>query len=347
MNKKILCAFLTALLAVTSVSCSKSKESTHSGTVSEESNKNKQSSGSNVSAYGTTADITKYITASEITPPLWKVTDPETNNELYIMGTIHVLPETFTEFPDYIMDIYENSDGVAVEYDTTQITSDIRALAQYQKMFLYDDSSLITDHISDETYQKVKTYFEGIGIYSEPLDQFSAGYWYNQLESVMITRLENLSTTGVDSSFVEYANKDGKEVINIETLDIQAGAVDGYSDELVDFLMSAMIDEIDNINEYAENLGELYDLWASGNIDPIIEEDAKEIEELPDDLKDDYEDYMNIMLYDRNKGMAEKASEFLKEGKNYLFMVGSAHYAGDRGVDDLLEEMGYTVEKVS
>lgn len=376
MNKKILCAFLTAFLAVSAASCGESDESSEksesSQTVTEEESQteseteteteaetsapeteaettetDEENSGGNVSVYGTTADITKYTTASEITPPLWKVTDPETSNELYIMGTIHVLPNTFTELPDYIMDIYENSDGVAVEYDVTQINSDIRALAAYQQMYMYDDGTTIKDHISDETYQKVKSYFEGIGAYSEMLDQFSAGFWYNQLNSVMILRLENLSTEGVDSSFVEQAKSDGKEVIDIETLDIQVSAVDGYSDELVDFLMSEAIDEMDNIDEYAENLGELYDLWATGDVDPMLEDELEGIEELPDDLKDDYADYMDVMLYNRNKGMAEKASEFLKDGKNYLFMVGSAHYAGDRGVDDLLEEMGYTVEKIS
>ena len=35
-----------------------------------------------------------------------------------------------------------------------------------------------------------------------------------------------------------------------------------------------------------------------------------------------------------------------KEGKNYFFMVGSAHYAGDKGVDDLLADMGYTVVSI-
>ncbi|MDE5770709.1 MAG: TraB/GumN family protein [Ruminococcus sp.] len=378
MNKKILCAFLTAFLAVSAVSCRESDESSEkadsSQTVTEEETQteseteeetesetetsapeteeettesDEEDSDKNVSAYGTTADITEYITASEIAPPLWKVTDPETNNEMYIMGTIHVLPNTFTEFPEYIMDIYENSDGVAVEYDATQLTSDIRALAAYQQMFLYEDGTTIQDHISDETYQKAKAYFEEIGAYSEPLDQFSAGYWYNQLNSVMILRLENLSTSGVDVSFIEQAKNDGKEVINLETLDIQAVAVDGYSDELVDFLMSEMIDEMDNIDEYAENLGELYNLWAKGDVDPMLEDELGEVDELPEDLKDDYEDYIDAMLYNRNKGMAEKASEFLKDGKNYLFMVGSAHYAGDKGVDDLLEEMGYTVEKIS
>ncbi len=371
MNKKVLCAFLTAFLAVSAVSCGESEESsensessqsvteaetqteteleteTESETEEETTESGEENSDENVSIYGTTADITKYTTDSEVTPPLWKVTDPETNNVLYIMGTIHVLPNTFTEFPDYITDIYENSDGVAVEYDVTQINSDIRALTQYQQMFLYDDGTTVKDHISDETYQKVKSYFEGIGAYSEQLDQFSAGFWYNQLNGVMILRLENLSTQGVDASFIAQANNDGKEVVNIETLDIQVSAVDGYSDELVDFLMSEAIDDIDEINEYAESLGELYDLWAKGDVDPMIEDELEEVEELPDDLKDDYADYMDVMLYNRNKGMAEKASEFLKDGKNYLFMVGSAHYAGDKGVDDLLEEMGYTVEKIS
>jgi uncharacterized protein YbaP (TraB family) len=74
-----------------------------------------------------------------------------------------------------------------------------------------------------------------------------------------------------------------------------------------------------------------------------LEEDA---EELPEDLKDDEEAYNKIMLTDRNHGMAEKASEYLKEGKNCLFMVGAAHYGGEEGVDNLLEDMGYTVEKI-
>lgn len=385
-NRKILCAFLTALLAVSAVSCGKSDESSEESTSSqavteaeteeettetpaeeettepeaeaestepeteteeETTEADEENSEANVSAYGTMADINDYATATEIAPPLWKVTDPESGNELYIMGTIHVLPNTFTEFPDYIMDIYENSDGVAVEYDVTQIQSDIRAMMAYQNMFLYDDGTTIQDHISDETYQKAKAYFEGIGAYSEPLDQFSAGFWYNQLENVMILRLENLSTTGVDSSFVEYANNDGKEVVNIETLDIQVGAISGFSDELADYVISEMLDEMDEIDEYAETVGELYNLWAAGDVDPMIEDEVEEEAELPDDLKDDYEDYMNVMLYNRNKGMAEKASGFLKDGKNYLFMVGSMHYSGDKGVDDLLAEMGYTVEKIS
>ena len=374
MKFKNLYAFLGAFLCVVAVSCGNSEKNTDTSsetesstvtdiqtetevtkaeetTVSETQTENQsettsETSEENVSAYGTTADFNDYITATKVTPPVWKVTDPETNNELYLMGTIHALPENFTEFPDYVMDIYENSDGVAVEYDVSKIQNDIRELIKYQQMYIYEDGSTIQEHISDETYQKAKSYFESIGAYSDMLDNFSAGYWYSQISSAMLLRLEHLSLTGVDSMFIENATNDGKEVVNIETLDIQVGAVDAYSDELVDFLMSEAIDDIDNIDEYAEGIGELYNDWASGDIDEMLNEDFDEIDELPEELKDDYEDYMNVMLYNRNKGMADKASEFLKEGKNYFFMVGSAHYAGDKGVDDLLADMGYTVVSI-
>lgn len=369
-SKKILCAFITAFLCVTAVSCGnieepatensdssvseneseiESETETETETKTEETQpeSEQETETQSANAYGTTADLTKYIKSTTVTPPLWKVTDPETQNELYIMGTIHVLPAGFESLPDYINDIYLNSDGIAVEYDVTQLTSDIRALMTYQQMFMYDDGTTITDHISEETYQKAKSYLESIGAYVDGLEQFSAGYWYNQLENIMILRLENLSTDGIDARAIEEAQNHGKEVVSIETLATQVGAVDGMSDELTDYVINEMLDDMDDIDDYAEELAELYDLWAAGDVDPMLDEDMDEMDELPPDLVDDYEDYMDVMLYNRNKGMAEKASEFLKDGKNYLFMVGSAHYAGDKGVDDLLAEMGYTVEKIS
>ena len=55
---------------------------------------------------------------------------------------------------------------------------------------------------------------------------------------------------------------------------------------------------------------------------------------------------MYILLDDRNQNMAQKAAQYIKEGKNCLFMVGAAHYSGENGVDNLLENMGFVVEKV-
>ena len=212
--------------------------------------------------------------------------------------------------------------------------------------FIYKDGSKVTEHISDETYQKLKDYFNSVGGYNEMLDMYNTGFFINQLNSIMLLRLENLETSGTDTYFMELAKKDNKEVISIETLDTQVKALSAYSDDLADYVLSDSLDEMDNIDEYAEDIAEIYELWSNGSGDILFDSDM-DTDDIPEDLKDDYDEYKKTMLNDRNKGMAEKASELLKDGKNCLFMVGALHYSEDVGVDNLLEGMGYTVEKIA
>lgn len=167
----------------------------------------------------------------------------------------------------------------------------------------------------------------------------------NQIEQSAIMSIKNLSSDGVDSKFIDMAEKDGKEIVSIETLEIQADAVVGYSDEYADYCIRTLPEDLQDIEGLAESLGKLYDLWASGKIDEM-EEFSDESADIPEDLLDDYEEYNEKILYSRNKGMADKAAEFLENGDNYFFMVGAMHFTGSRGVDDLLEDKGYTVERL-
>lgn len=90
----------------------------------------------------------------------------------------------------------------------------------------------------------------------------------------------------------------------------------------------------------------MYNCWAKGDVDKLQEIDADEMGELPKELEDDYVQYENIILHNRNQVMAQRASEFIENNDNLFYMVGSLHFAGDQGVDDILEDMGYTVEKL-
>ncbi len=296
--------------------------------------------------YGSTADINDYISSKEIDPPLWKVTDPDSGNEMYLLGTIHMLPADVSDYPADLMDVYNGCDSIAVEYDISALQSDVNAQMEFVNGMIYTDGTTIKDHISEETYNKAKDYFDSIGAYNEMLDQYTAGYWINQLSSVMLLRLENMDLSGTDAYFISKAQEDSKEVISIEELSMQTEALNAYSDDYADYNISEMIDDIDDIDDFAESYSELYDLWSKGSGDILFDMDM-DVDELPDDLLDDHEAYIKIVLDDRNQYMADKASEYIKEGKNCLFMVGAAHYSGDNGVDDLLEEMGYTVEKIA
>lgn len=289
-------------------------------------------------------DINNYITVETPEPALWKAVDPETGNELYLLGTIHVLSEDKFTMPDYLLDVYENSDGIAVEYDIRELETVSGAQELLLKM-LYSDGSTISDHISEEAYEAGKKCLSDLGIYSSLLDVYMPGFWVNQIESMAMLSFENLSENGVDSQFLDMAAKDGKEIVSIETLDIQAQALVGYTDEYADYCLRQLPDDMENLEETAQSLGQLYDMWATGDM-AALEKLANDTEGIPEELIDDAEAYYDIMLYKRNEGMADKAAEFIENGKNYFFMVGVLHFAGDRGVTALLEDMGYTVERL-
>lgn len=358
-NKKILCAFLTALLAVSAVSCGSSDESSEESTtgtseaVTEDTSAEKEST--DVSENTTEAeteksadnvDINDYITSEQPEPALWKVTDKESGNELYMMGTIHIAGDNTFPLPDYIMDVYESCDGIAVEYDVNAIESDYSLMQEFVFSMAYADGSTIKDHLSEETYEKAKGYFQEIGQYNELLDIYTSGFWISQIQSMALLSIENMNSSGVDATFLSYAAEDKKEIVNIETLEIQAAAITAYSDELADYLLEDLIDNIDDVESLAETFGEMYNAWADGDIDLLADIDS-DTEGIPEELVDDYMEYQNFVVNERNEGMAEKAAEFIENGDNYFFMVGALHFAGENGVDDMLEDMGYTVERIA
>lgn len=360
-KNKILCAFLAALMVLSAAGCGNKESSSEKvktttttsealtanvgeTTVAPEDKTDESENKDDTSKNDETVDINDYITVDNPSPALWKATDPKTGNELYLMGTIHVVSEEKYSLPDYVMDVYDNCDGVAVEVDPNKL-SDMSVLQEFLTYLVYTDGTTIKDHISEESYEIGKECFEEMGMYNEVLDVYTAGFWLSQIESAAMLELKNISSEGVDARLAAMAADDGKEVIDIENLEIQASAMNAYSDAYADFCFKSIKEELDDPSAIAESLGDLYNLWASGKIDEMLEVD-EETDDLPEELLDDYNEYMNTMLYKRNAGMAERASEFLKNGDNYFFMVGSLHFAGDRGVDDLLADMGYTVERV-
>lgn len=373
MKKRILCAILAAMMTASVTSCGSSKDSSGKEkstaasddadkTSEESSEENEESSEAEASSVEKTtadeektsgssggssgkADFNDYITNGGAKPALWKATDPETGNELYLMGTIHVKCDDTIPLPDYIMDVYDKCSGVAVEYDIVSLQGDMEQLTEYYTKMVYQDGTTISDHISEETYKAARKILKDEGVYNQMLDYYCPGFWISSIQSLGLQKIENLDLDGIDVYFINKAEDDGKEVINIETLDIQASVSTGYSDALADFMLRDTVNSSGDIQKYAEDLAGIYDLWAKGDIDSMEElEDSDE--EIPEELEDDYVEYEEIAVYKRNAGMAEKAAEYLKDGKNYFFMVGALHFAGDRGVDDILEDMGYTVERI-
>lgn len=278
------------------------------------------------------------------TPALWRVTDKETGNSLYMMGTIHLTLDSTFPLPDYIMEVYEGSDGVAVEYDIRKIQSDFVVQLKYLSAFALNDGTTIQDHLSPETYEKAKQYLTDCGLYNEAFDLYNACYWEGLITNAAFMNVEGVDIeTGIDKYFMNLASKDGKQVVSIEQLSDQTDALTAMSDRLVDTII---YDSIDTVDDVTESLCGLYEAWAKGDTEGMEAISRLEEAEIPGELKEDYGVYKYYLEEKRNIGMAERAKEFLKNGDNLFYMVGFAHFCGEGSIIELLEKDGYRVERL-
>jgi len=294
------------------------------------------------------ADILKYITVKEAKPALWKATDPETGNSIYMMGTLHLANNENLKMPEYILDAYKDAEAIAIEHDFSDVKAgNVQAASEMMKLMLLTDGTTITDHISTEAYEKAKEFLTENSIYNSAYDAFVPGFWIDMISSVFISKLENLDSDGVEGYFVAKAKEDGKAIIDIETLETQVKAITDYTDDLADYMILATFEDTTEISELAQEYAKLYDCWASGDTEGAWKMNEEDDSEIPDEYKADYAAYNDFILTERNRGMAEKAAEYIKDGKKYLFMVGFMHYCGDQSVLKDLESMGYKVERVN
>ncbi|MBQ6180749.1 MAG: TraB/GumN family protein [Ruminococcus sp.] len=349
--KHILYTTAALILAIASVSCGNSsssdaEESSSAVTTADATDAPETTSvneAQTASPDDSEIDINDYITAKELTPAMWKATDPATGNHIFLMGTIHVAPEGELVFPDYVNEAYNNCEGVAVEYNVKELTGNMSVMQELLTSLVYTDGSTVKDHLSPEAYEAGVKALKELGLYNSMLDYYNVGFWTSEISSAAILDMKNLSSQGIDWQFIEKAEKDGKEIVNIETLQTQADAMAAYTDDYASYSICSSAET--RPEELAEQLGEMYDCWASGDIDEFIDLEEPG-DDLPEELLDDHAEYMKIMLFDRNKGMADAAESYINDGKNYLFMVGSLHFSGNKGIDDILSERGYTVERI-
>lgn len=286
---------------------------------------------------------------SECTPLLYKVTKDGSDTTMYLFGSIHVADDRAYPLPEKVMNAYNNSDYLAVEFDMVAYASDYKKQVESLQTLVLTDGTMVTDHLSDETYQLMVKYLKDNNLYNSMYDYYKPAIHYSLISSIQ-TELSKLdSDLGIDMYFLEKAHKENKEILEVESATSQYEVLGSLPDELYDFLINSSIIYEESM---IEETNDLYEAWLKGDAEYIIELSSSEDTELLEDY-DDYkdlvallEDYDKALIDDRNVSMTEKATEYFEEGKNVFFVVGLAHIVGEGAIADNLQNLGYTVELV-
>jgi uncharacterized protein YbaP (TraB family) len=127
------------------------------------------------------------------------------------------------------------------------------------------------------------------------------------------------------------AQRDGKSIEGLETIDEQLGFLDGLSPEAQNDLLIQTLGEGAEISVLMDDM---ISAWRTGDIayleDAILSEMAQ------------YPEIYDAIVVQRNRRWVDAITELLDDEDDYLVIVGALHLIGEHGVPAMLEERGIT-----
>lgn len=275
-------------------------------------------------------------------PMLWKV-QGDKGNVMYLFGSIHAGDKRTDDVLESLSGKLEECDTLAVEYDFVAYEKDEAAQLQDIQRMMYTDGTNVKQHMKPELYEKAVNYLKDADCYDELYNDYNLGFWLSLLQQIAVSKTAFEPSEAMDFKLINYAYEHKLAIAEVESAEFQKSKLNDLSDDLLNLQLQAFFK---TKKYYTATLNEMYEAWLSG--------DAAKLEELTDDdyswLSDDQkkllEEYQKAMYTGRNLGMAGKAEELLKSGKNVFFSVSTSHFLGGDGIIKLLENKGYQVKKI-
>ena len=262
---------------------------------------------------------------------IWEATSSE-GEVVTLVGTMHPAPNTHILLNDKLKEILNSSDILTVEVD---ITLDSNMDKSNKSMYL-DTGDTVENYLSTDEITKLSEILKSYNVNIDKVKNYNS-HVIAQLISNLVLGKINYNAGSTDILLIIEAKKNKIEVDEIESMDFQINLLK----DLFDWeTLKLMINEYDDeyVNEELEIATNLFNNYVNSDI-----ESAEKIEVLA--REKDGEAY-NIVSTERNKGMADKIDELIKDGKKRVVAVGYRHYIGEDSVLDFLEEKGYTISKL-
>lgn len=261
---------------------------------------------------------------------LWKISGNGLSKPSYLFGTIHMICADDALLSTNMKNAIRNADDVYLEVDMDNMMEMMSVMA---KMRMNNDTTL-QDLLSEEDYQKVKSYFESHSslIPFSMLETFKPIMAASTLES---SDLPCESTSAMEQVIMEEAKANNKEIKGLESMSFQAGILDSIPYQL----------QAQELVKYVNDAGKGADTTITEMMKAYKAQDLGKLEQMMIQSDAGISRFTDILLYNRNSKWVDELKTLLP-GKSLVIAVGAGHLPGERGVIQLLKKAGYTVEPI-
>lgn len=268
---------------------------------------------------------------NRVTPPFFKITDPDTGGVAYLLGTMHVGIEN-TVYPDEVYAALDECSALAVELDLQALEADQNRLNNAMKILECTDGTA-ADFLGDD-YSEIKAFFESKRMYSSALDRYIPSVWSSTLSTRLAADCGYSSKYGTDRAMLSLAKERSMKIVELESAEEQYQMNANEPRKLQIYSLTASVQT--DYEVLKDQIKELYRAWSEGD-GAALEKMLRE-EEVPEELTDEYSQFYYAMYEARQEKMAAYINNSLKNGDKVFVAVGAMHCFATPDILDFIEE---------
>lgn len=285
-------------------------------------------------AAGTLAPVTDAAAQQPARNLLYRVEGPS-GATVYMLGSIHLLTPDAYPLAPRVEQAYGEAERVFFEVNLDSLQA---RGAEMMPRGMWQNGQTLRGAIPADLYARVEqaaSRYAQMGISMAVLDRMEP--W---MVAMMLSQLEWAGAGlqaqhGVDMHIEGRAQRDGKALGSLESVDFQLGLMDGMSAaEQADMLRQTL----DDLPGTQQLMREMVAAWRAG--------DAAAIDAQMNASMGRFPDYYDRMLTDRNAAWIPQIEQMLRGREDVLVVVGAAHLVGGESVVSMLRERGYTVDQL-
>ncbi|MCZ4279807.1 TraB/GumN family protein [Kiloniella laminariae] len=262
-------------------------------------------------------------------PALWKVSDAD--SEIWIFGTIHVLPPEVKWRSPVVQQAFAAADSLYIEAPVGDATPE-NMQPLIQRYGINHSGRPFADDLSPEARSRYQQVLQFLKLPPETMDNFAPFRpWLAGITLVGIQMQQRGydPEAGVDRILLAEAKSRGLQLGYFESLEQQLAL---FGDIPPDEELAMFEELLGQILEEPTLVEDMIAAWKAGDIATLSQ--------LLNDSFGEDERTKTALLYDRNKDWAGQISQILAGSGKTFIAVGAGHLGGERSLQWYLGELG-------
>ncbi len=260
-------------------------------------------------------------------PALWRMRQQDST--VYLFGSVAALCPNEGWFTGKIKEAFEESSEIVVEVDTADASKSV------PKLGIFTDGRKLSQVIGPKLNQQFYAALNIHSIKSPSLDALRPWLAANTLQAQSLQNSCYSSVYGVEEILTKAATQRKMRTSYLDTFDDQMGIFANLSEpQQIEYLRYA----ISNSLTAASETDSLVESWRAGHPENLPAKFGALFVELPW--------FREPLLINPNRKWAAKIHDRIKQPGVTFVAVTAGHLAGDNSILQLLQKMGYQIERI-